>query len=598
MRESLYLIYYGTLLFTIVITFSIGIYACFRYMTRGALIIAVLMLTNCGVAAAYLIVALSTSEESAFWWTRLRFVGMAAIPALELLFVYRYTGRDKNLPRYSWLIFIIPALTSVIALSNPPGGQGGWFIANWRLVRNASISLEDIHFTGWFWVHAGYSYFLGVLSIALLTLHAIRSKPGYRRTPLILVLSVLVASVFLTLPVLFPFTPAGIPNITPIAFGANGVVMAWAIFHYDLFSLPTISFANILSYLQEAVIVTDTKNRVIELNPAAETIIKCPRGLALGKPIGAFFPECSEELENAENEQSKYEVKRGSYTYDLEVSPLAHLKRGPAPRYGYLLVLRDVTSQKREEQELKHAKEAAEAANRAKSRFLASMSHELRTPLNAILGFAELMAAEDEPSPDDYASYSEWSTIIHRNGEHLLSLINDLLEISKIEAGKSQLQPKAFKLQELIRTIFQTFMLKAQSKNLNLELIFSEELPCYVKADEAKLRQILLNLLGNALKFTDKGYIRLRVAPAGPKRLLFAIEDSGRGIAQYEQNLLFQPFSQTQSGLELQEGTGLGLVIVREYVGLMNGNISLTSELNQGTTISFEIEIEPAENAG
>jgi signal transduction histidine kinase len=521
---------------------------------------------------------------------------MAIIPVLELLFVYRYIGRDKNLSRYSGLLFIIPALTSIIALSNPPPGQAGWFIASWRLVRYNSISLEEIHFTGWFLVHASYSYLLGGLSVLLLVLHALKSKPGYRITPLILVLSVLVASVFLTLPVLLPLTAAGIPNITPVAFGANGVVMAWAIFHYDLFSLPTISFASILSYLQEAVIVTDAKNRVIELNPAAETIIRCPRGLALGKPIGAFFPECSEKLEKAETEPLKYEVRRGSYTYDLEVSTLAHLKRGPTPRYGYLLVLRDVTTQKREEQELKHAKEAAEAANRAKSRFLASMSHELRTPLNAILGFAELMAVEDEPTPEDYASYSEWSTIIHRNGEHLLSLINDLLEISKIEAGKSQLQPKVFKLQELITTIFQTFMLKAQSKNLNLELILSEELPCYVKADEAKLRQILLNLLGNALKFTDDGYIRLRVTPAGPKRLVFAVEDSGRGIAPEEQNLLFQPFSQTQSGIELQEGTGLGLVIVREYVGLMNGNISLTSEVNHGTTISFEIEIEPAEN--
>src|SRR5262249_10172693 len=146
-------------------------------------------------------------------------------------------------------------------------------------------------------------------------------------------------------------------------------------------------------------------------------IIRCPRSLALGKPISAFFPEFREKLETSEIEQLRNEIKRGAYTYDLEESSLAPLKRGPTPRYGYLLVFRNVTTQKQEEQELKVAKEAAETANQAKSRFLASMSHELRTPLNAILGFAELMATDTEPEPEDYSSYSEWSRIIHRNGE-------------------------------------------------------------------------------------------------------------------------------------------------------------------------------------
>ncbi|WP_413160527.1 MHYT domain-containing protein [Capilliphycus salinus ALCB114379] len=253
-------------------------------------------------------------------------------------------------------------------------------------------------------------------------------------------------------------------------------------------------------------------------------------------------------------------------------------------------------------EELQEAKETADRANKAKSEFLASMSHELRTPLNAILGFAQLMN-KDSSIESEHHQHLE---IISRAGEHLLNLINDILEMSKIEAGRVTLTETDFDLLRLLENLEKMLRLKAESKGLLLRFEQDEQLPQWVNADEKKLRQILINLLSNAIKFTASGCIILRAFRVyKPQRIetenrsvksnfvtiRFEVSDTGQGMAEHELERLFQAFYQTESGLKSGEGTGLGLSISQQFVQLMGGEITVKSEVNVGSTFTFEIPL-------
>lgn len=239
------------------------------------------------------------------------------------------------------------------------------------------------------------------------------------------------------------------------------------------------------------------------------------------------------------------------------------------------------------QRQLQRSKEAADAANLAKSTFIANMSHELRSPLNAILGFAQIMTRSQTLPPEHQESVS----IINRSGEHLLTLINNVLDLSKIEAGRVTLNEKNFDLHRLLDDIHDMFQLKATDKGLQLLLEPAENLPRYVRADEVKLRQILINLINNALKFTSTGGISVRSKRIDRVKIAFEVEDTGPGIAPEDLDQLFSAFSQTESGKQAQEGTGLGLSISRKFVQLMGGEMHVSSQLGRGTIFGFEMRI-------
>jgi PAS domain S-box-containing protein len=257
-------------------------------------------------------------------------------------------------------------------------------------------------------------------------------------------------------------------------------------------------------------------------------------------------------------------------------------------------IVQDITERKQVEAELSRAKEAAEAANKAKSSFLANMSHELRTPLNSILGFAQLMLSNSDFSKES----QHFLSIINCSGEHLLRLINDVLDMAKIEAGCITINESIFSLYKLLDDLEKLFYLKIKDKKLIFNIYRDANVPESVKTDEIKLRQVLINLIGNAIKFTEVGSVIMRVSikanyfESMPKkrRILFEIQDTGCGISEKELNKIFDPFSQTRIGKESQEGTGLGLSISRKFIELMGGEISVASKEGYGSIFKFEID--------
>ncbi|MDY0189474.1 MAG: ATP-binding protein [Desulfuromonas sp.] len=276
--------------------------------------------------------------------------------------------------------------------------------------------------------------------------------------------------------------------------------------------------------------------------------------------LAAGFNQMLDALEQAEEERKNYKE---------------HLENEVQQRTAELVLARD----------------AADAANLAKSVFLANMSHELRTPLNAILGFSNILRHD----PAIPGRQKESLAIINKSGNHLLGLINDVLEIAKIEAGCIALEPAPFDLSSMVTDVIDMLRIRAQNKGLQLLLDQSSATPRYVVGDEAKLRQILINLISNAIKATEQGGISLRIGIKNnhPEHLIIEVEDSGCGISAQDQDKLFQPF--VQIGPQgTQQGTGLGLAITREFTELMNGSISVSSTVGHGSIFHVEIKVQSA----
>ena len=341
--------------------------------------------------------------------------------------------------------------------------------------------------------------------------------------------------------------------------------------------------------------------RVERVNPRLEQLLGQPPGSMAGRPVAAFFGgeaayegfvrRIREQLDSGRPVEIEHEFMRpdGSRFLALLRSQLVD------PRYpdaaGAIWVMEDITERRRTEQALAEAKAEAEAANEAKSAFLAHVSHEIRTPLNGVLGLARLMAAPGQPDSrrQNYLRY------LVDAAESLNGIVSNVLDLSKIEAGKLQVERIVFDLHDLLDKVHGAHAVLAEAKGLAMRLTIQPGVPRRVRGDPLRLRQILSNFLANAIKFTRQGEVQLRAAPAGPGRLRFEVEDTGIGIAPAVLATLFQPFAQADHSTTRRfGGTGLGLSITRELAQLMGGAVGASSQPGEGATFWAELGLPAA----
>jgi PAS domain S-box-containing protein len=343
-------------------------------------------------------------------------------------------------------------------------------------------------------------------------------------------------------------------------------------------------------------------------NKTYETFFGISRELIPGKRLievvgDAYYDQIKGYIKRARaGEMVSYEATMpGEKPRHLSVNLAPNIDQNSQVQGFYVLAI-DISDRKQLETDLQRSQEAATVANRTKSAFLSSMSHELRTPLNAILGFSQLLSQERTLSR---SQHDQVSTIL-RSGEHLLALINDVLEMSKIDAGRMSLNLEDFDLHQFLEDLVPNLRRKAEEKGLQLQLQQAANLPQVVHSDRVKLRQILVNLLGNAIKFTQDGQIGLRVwvnsganseanfeEPPPNIVLVLEVEDTGIGIAADELERIFEPFVQAEASLEFQQGTGLGLTLSRRYAQLLGGKLTASSQVDRGSQFRLDLPMLP-----
>ena len=349
------------------------------------------------------------------------------------------------------------------------------------------------------------------------------------------------------------------------------------------------------------VLITDLNGRIEYINPkcvkltgyrADELIGNTPRIFKSGQQSEAFYHALWQTIAAGEEWHGEFCNKKKDGTLYWESASISPIRDQNGVMTHWVKVGEDITRRKDAERIMLEARKLAEDANRAKNDFLAGVSHELRTPLNGILGYTQILQQDARLTEGQQRAIR----VIHQSGEHLLLLVNEILDLSKIEARRLELTPEPIHLPSFLTNVIELVRVRAQQKDLTFQAELDENLPDGIRADEKRLRQILLNLLGNAIKFTLFGSITFRVSnmggtPPERTRIRFEIQDTGVGIPPEQLDHIFAPFHQVKdSRIRREEGTGLGLSICQQLVQVMGGTIDVASVMNNGSVFSVELE--------
>jgi PAS domain S-box-containing protein len=556
--------------------------------------------------------------------SKIEYIGIAISPTAWLVYTINYAQLDRRLKRiHRWLLCIEPALVVMLVWTN----ESHRLI--WRqmaiLPISASLaSLKIIH-GPFFYFHAVYSYGVAIWATALLLRTLVRSPGLYRGQVTTLLISASapwLGNIIYLLNATSLFSSGGVASTselakiwlidwTPFGFLITAVAVLWGRWRFRLWDAVPVARDTLIEGMGDGVLVLDRQNRIIDLNPAIQSVLNLPPTKVLGQPVSqilAPWPLLLNQLLDISDQHRliahEQLIEGRTHWYEISLSPLQNSRHKPL---GQLLVWRDVTAQKTIQLELARAKDAAESASQAKSRFLATMSHELRTPLNAILGYSELLRQDCKSK--GYTELIDDLGTIHTAGDNLLALINNVLDFSKVEAGKFSIFPESFDVILLTLEVSRIVEPLMQKNRNQLHVHYSEEIQS-IYSDPVKIRQILINILGNAAKFTTEGAVTLSVNPlevdcsgsiyhhnsleqsASPAWIRFQVQDTGIGMTSEQLQKVFQAFVQAEESTSLRYGgTGLGLALSQSFCHMIGGAIAVESMLGKGSTFTVDLPV-------
>ncbi|NFV81109.1 histidine kinase N-terminal 7TM domain-containing protein [Magnetospirillum aberrantis] len=530
--------------------------------------------------------------EAKILWAEMAWGGIVAAPTAWAMFVWSYGhGEEKLLPgRWAWLPISMPVVVQVLALTND---LHHLVYRSATPIGNAPGAPLDYHHGLLYFLVIVYLYGFMLFSVIAIIDAIHRSHGLYRRHYLGMAIAMMlpwagnlgyVSGTF----TLFDFDP------TPFSFLVMGAIFHWLIYRRHLFELLPIARSALLDSLPDPLLILDGAGVVAEVNRAA-------RDLAGGHQlVGRSFTELARvgealaPLVRGHGADSEMDLAADGRQFEVRRTTLER----EGNTVGVLLMFRDVTHRRQAEDrlratldDLQRAKAEAEAASRAKSDFLAVMSHEIRTPMNGVAAMAELLAQTRVDTEQ-----SSMVSILRQSAESMLTIIDDILDFSKIEAGRLALERVTFDPTRLVEDVAQMVAPRAYEKGLEVVTDIDPALPSLIDGDPGRLRQILLNLAGNAVKFTERGHVLIRAENSGVGDIRFRVADTGIGIAPDHWDHLFQPFTQAEGSVARRYGgTGLGLSICKRLLDLMGGRIWLESIPGQGSVFSFSL---PATGSG
>jgi signal transduction histidine kinase/ActR/RegA family two-component response regulator len=587
--------FYDLYIFLLMLTSGIGLLLGYIALKRrgiqGAIPLAILM-TTISIWSFFQIMTLLVPEfEMKIMYANLRFIGVQITPIAFYALAWEYKHRTKSLKLKQYLkIMIFPAIIFHAIWNNSLHHRfytDVYMQDGILMMKNGPL----------LWVNMIYLYFFILAGLFLFVKSYQGSKFKHRQQALIIVFA---AFIPLVSNLIFNLIPSMKLDLTPISFLITGLLFFYAIFHYKLLDLIPIARDLLVEEMEDIMIVLDNNHRVLDMNKKArEILLDNHTGVAdyIGLSIFSLtehWNELTQAICNKEVTYARISFTTPSQTiyFDLSKSELFD-KNGV--KVGEIVDLRNITALEEALLEAKKARAAAESANKTKGYFLANMSHEIRTPMNAIIGIAEMLDTE-EFSKDEQKRYNQ---IIIKSAESLLATINDILDLSKVEAGKMELDKGTIDLAQIIKDTLEVFEISTSNRSIILGCSIDQALPKYLQGDAVKIRQILVNLIGNSVKFTKEGKVDILLRYLGSKDGKNAIEitvkDTGLGIPADKLDVIFDNFKQADSSTTRKYGgTGLGLSIVKSLIELMDGSIRVESELGEGSRFIISLELEDA----
>ena len=529
-------------------------------------------------------------------FSNLQYIPSSLIPVLWLIFALQYTDRSHlTTSPYIILALIIPAATILLKWSN------GYHHLIWREYSLVSIGpytrLDITRYGLWYWVSMGYSYFFLILGTIVL-LQAFFKTSGPKRGQMRAILIGAVAPLAVNFIYTIGISPFEGLNLTPFAFSFTGAQVAWGLFRYFPDDTNTVSRATIVNSINDGLLIINTNNHIVDMNSIAEEILGKSKDTLIGQPLTEAIPQWDMFIEkrdnkNPERSELHIENKNKRHYYDINISQIAN-RHGRA--IGRSILMRDITTRKNVEEDMKQAHQEALTAAKMKTQLLANVSHDLRSPLGAILGYSEILQSEVYGKIN--RKQNNIITEVLASTEQLLNFVNNLLWQSQLETGALEFKPQTMETHKIFQGIHSSTRALAHAKGLEIITNIDSNMPETLFCDRHLLNQIIANLVSNGVKFTEQGYVRIWAQLENKEFWSINIKDSGIGIPKKKQARVYNLIKGISKPVETNlSETGIGFSIIREITELMGGQVDFQSVQNQGSKFTVSLPFKPKETS-